>query len=361
MLAKVREAVGRDVLLLTDGNGAFTLPQAVKFGKELEKLDFYCFEVPLPQGLNYAGYDVLTESLTYTRSLVADLSPSVLREHGLVAGLRWLAEWMERHNLRVLMESDADTVSLPYEQAILLFQSVRELLMNSAKHARSDHAWLSVTSAAGALCVTVRDEGAGFDPVSAMEESAETTSKFGLFSIRERMTAVGGSLHIETARGRGTTSVLRLPYCHGLTEPEARQQTVPAPMAVAPARPAPGSPIGVILVDDHAMIREGLQAVLANYADITLLGEAADGEAGVALVRHIQPAVVIMDINMPVLNGIEATARIKQEFPHVVVIGLSVNADAENQDAMKQAGAACLLTKEAAVNELYHAIHANLG
>ena len=100
---------------------------------------------------------------------------------------------------------------------------------------------------------------------------------------------------------------------------------------------------------------------MAKYADIILLGEAADGEAGVALVRHVQPAVVIMDINMPRLNGSEATARIKQEFPHIVVIGLSVNADAENQDAMKQAGAACLLTKEAAVNELYRAIHANLG
>src|SRR5262249_2322140 len=58
-LAKVRETVGRDIRLLTDGNGAFTLPQAVKFGKELEKLDFYCFEEPLPEGQNYEGYDVL--------------------------------------------------------------------------------------------------------------------------------------------------------------------------------------------------------------------------------------------------------------------------------------------------------------
>lgn len=68
-----------------------------------------------------------------------------------------------------------------------------------------------------------------------------------------------------------------------------------------------------------------------------------------------------MDINMPRLNGIQATARIKEQFPHIVVIGLSVNADSENQDAMKKAGAACLLTKEAAVNELYQAIHAELN
>lgn len=63
VMQKIREAVGPDVRLLTDGNGAFTLPQAVKFGKELEKLDFYCFEEPLPQSPNYAGYDELTKSL----------------------------------------------------------------------------------------------------------------------------------------------------------------------------------------------------------------------------------------------------------------------------------------------------------
>jgi len=63
VLAKVRETVGPNVRLMTDGNGAFTLPQAVKFGKELEKLDFYFFEEPLPEAPNYAGYDVLTQSL----------------------------------------------------------------------------------------------------------------------------------------------------------------------------------------------------------------------------------------------------------------------------------------------------------
>ena len=63
ILTKVREKVGGEIRLLTDGNGAFTLPEAVKFGKQLEKLDFYWFEEPLPQGQNYAGYDELTASL----------------------------------------------------------------------------------------------------------------------------------------------------------------------------------------------------------------------------------------------------------------------------------------------------------
>lgn len=63
VLAKVRDAVGPNVRLLTDANGAFTLHEAVRFGKELEKLDFYCFEEPLPQGLDYAGYDEVTAAL----------------------------------------------------------------------------------------------------------------------------------------------------------------------------------------------------------------------------------------------------------------------------------------------------------
>jgi D-galactarolactone cycloisomerase len=63
VMRKIREAVGPDVRLLTDGNGAFTLPEAVKFGKELEKLDFYCFEEPLPQAPDYGGYDELARSL----------------------------------------------------------------------------------------------------------------------------------------------------------------------------------------------------------------------------------------------------------------------------------------------------------
>jgi D-galactarolactone cycloisomerase len=63
VLQKIRETVGPDITLLTDGNGAFTIPQAVKFGRELEKLDFHSFEEPLPQAPNYAGYDVLTHSL----------------------------------------------------------------------------------------------------------------------------------------------------------------------------------------------------------------------------------------------------------------------------------------------------------
>lgn len=84
-----------------------------------------------------------------------------------------------------------------------------------------------------------------------------------------------------------------------------------------------------------------------------------DGEDAVACVERLQPSVVVMDINMPTMNGIEATRRIKQTYPDITVIGLSVQAGEESQAAMMKAGAATLLTKEAAVEQLYKAIQSS--
>ena len=114
--------------------------------------------------------------------------------------------------------------------------------------------------------------------------------------------------------------------------------------------------IRVLLVDDHAMVRQGLRTVLDSYADIEVVGEAWNGQEAVIGTDRLRPAVVIMDINMPKMNGIEATRVIKERHPDIVVIGLSVQVGGENERAMKQVGAALLLTKEAAVDELYQTI-----
>lgn len=124
----------------------------------------------------------------------------------------------------------------------------------------------------------------------------------------------------------------------------------------SPLTPHP-SRIRVLLVDDHAMMRQGLRTVLESYDDLEVVGEAWDGEQAVAETNRYHPSIVVMDINMPKMNGIEATARIKARHPDVIVIGLSVQVGGESTRAMKQAGAALLLTKEAAVDELYRAIH----
>ena len=114
--------------------------------------------------------------------------------------------------------------------------------------------------------------------------------------------------------------------------------------------------IRVLIVDDHAMVRQGLRAVLQSYPNIEVVGEAANGEEGVACVQKLQPAVIVMDIGMPNLDGIGATRLIKIQYPQIAVVGLSVNAPSFHVDAMLKAGAFEALTKDKAVDELYSAI-----
>jgi DNA-binding NarL/FixJ family response regulator len=114
--------------------------------------------------------------------------------------------------------------------------------------------------------------------------------------------------------------------------------------------------IRVLLVDDHTMVRQGLRSILDSYLDVVVLGEACDGQEAVNAVGALRPNLVIMDINMPIMDGITATRLIKTRYPQIAVVGLSVNSDVQNEAAMIEAGAALLLTKEAAVEQLYSAM-----
>jgi len=109
----------------------------------------------------------------------------------------------------------------------------------------------------------------------------------------------------------------------------------------------------VLLVDDHPAVRQGLKELLAVYPDMEVIAEASDGEEAVALAQEFHPDVVLMDVNMPKLNGIEATRRIKQACPDIAVIGLSVATSPQIVDAMQDAGADILLPKETAGERLY--------
>jgi DNA-binding NarL/FixJ family response regulator len=114
--------------------------------------------------------------------------------------------------------------------------------------------------------------------------------------------------------------------------------------------------IQVLIVDDHAMVRRGIRSILEDYPDIRVVGEASDGIEAILLVDQIIPCVVVMDINMPRMNGVQASRQILRRYPNTIIIGLSVNVGSENERAMKQAGALKLLPKEAAGEELYNAI-----
>jgi signal transduction histidine kinase len=186
----------------------------------------------------------------YTRSLMADLTPPIL-QFGLVMSLRWLAEKIRRHNVMVDVHADSVHVELTEDQIGLLFQSVRELLMNVVKHGRTDRARVSVTSDEKEFMIEVSDEGHGFDPsvLSTSLSGHDSVRQFGLFSIRERMEALGGRFELKSSVGQGTRASLMLPCGSKRPDPVS-----PAVLPGVPVAKREGA-VRVLLVDDHAMVR----------------------------------------------------------------------------------------------------------
>jgi DNA-binding NarL/FixJ family response regulator len=117
-------------------------------------------------------------------------------------------------------------------------------------------------------------------------------------------------------------------------------------------------PIRILLADDHKLVRAGIRSLLERLPDVEVVGEASDGREAVRLVEEQRPRIVLMDIAMPLLNGLEATRRLTKAFPEVSVIILSIYSDEEHVYQALRAGASGFLLKGAAIEELDLAIRA---
>lgn len=114
--------------------------------------------------------------------------------------------------------------------------------------------------------------------------------------------------------------------------------------------------IKVLLADDHQIIREGLRMLLNAHDRVEVVGEADNGRKVIAMLRKVMPDVIVMDVSMPELNGIETTARIHKEYPSVKILALSMHADRRFIEGMLKAGASGYLVKDCAATELVSAI-----
>jgi DNA-binding NarL/FixJ family response regulator len=119
--------------------------------------------------------------------------------------------------------------------------------------------------------------------------------------------------------------------------------------------------IKLLLAEDHAIVRQGLQALLKQSEDIEVIGQAEDGQAAVRMTGESKPDVVLMDISMPILNGIEATRQIKKSYPHIKVLILSMHPNEEYIYAALNAGASGYILKQDAHPDLISAIQVVAG
>jgi signal transduction histidine kinase/ActR/RegA family two-component response regulator len=307
---------------------------------------------------------LMDEALAVSRSLTAELSPPIVNGAGWTPALEWLARWMaDKHGLAVALSVEPDAPAGAGDVRVLLYEAVQELLFNVVKHAQAKSASVTLRRGPGdQVQIVVADNGVGFEPAT-VTSAAAGGGGFGLFSIRERLDLVGGRLEVESAPGQGSRFTLTVPLGTPPGAGSSAAGAAPEPV-VPPAGQGPsatrGVKIRVLVADDHPVVRRTLARMLGSEPDIQIVGEAANGERAIELTRHLCPDVVLLDVSMPGMDGIEATRRIQAECPGVQVIGLSMYDEAEKAKAMREAGAVAYLGKTCPADVVIAAIRSSL-
>ena len=316
---------------------------------------------------------LITECLRFTRDLSRSLSPPII-DHGTVPEImEWLGEWYsDKHALSVSTEVVGKPPALDQSLKPFLFKAVRELLLNVVKHSGSDEANITTCWNGKDFKVRVEDGGTGFEPavVVAMLEQPEG---FGLFSIKERLDALGGRLMVERTMSGGARFVLSLPADRlqsverdpaasgGVDANQDSDAEVPdespAMTAAGGASRTTGRTVRILVAEDHKVVRESLIGALRRHHQfIEVVGQAGNGREAISQADRLQPDAVIMDVDMPVMDGIEATRRIKKKRPGIIVIGLSVHEEQAVKRSMLEAGADSYVSKNADIAELVEEI-----
>jgi PAS domain S-box-containing protein len=291
--------------------------------------------------------DLINEAIRFSRELMSDLKPPPVfdkKEFRLV--VEWMAEKMRKHGLKVALEDDRRPKPLGEEIRTILQQSIRELLFNVVKYADVDEARVILTRNDDQLQVIVADKGRGFNADERKLVPVEEGG-FGLFNIKERIDMIGGTFRINSEPGRGTEAVLNVPISlndePGLPDGESTKSGKLAPDLTGQKKSV--RKIKVLLADDHLMMRNGLRKMIEEEDDLMVVAEASNGNEAVQLANETNPDVIIMDVNMPVMDGIEATRQITLKGLSARIIGLSFHESKDVAKALLEAGASTYLTK----------------
>ena len=301
---------------------------------------------------------LIDDALSCTRMVMSDLRPDFVGSgNDLITAITWVAERMRKRGLIVDIHHEAPQIVLNDQILMVTYQSIQELLTNVLKHARTKRAKVFVRCLDANIEAIVIDDGKAFDVSVTKTPCAD--GGFGLFNIRERLHFLGGQLDITSIPGHGTTARIVVP----VSPLSAKGEHEAVPMSTITESYKGEGPtesrrrqVRVVLTDDHQMMREGLRRAIEERGDAEVIAEAGDGERAVQLVRDMLPDVVVMDVGLPKMNGLEATRQIKTEFPNIAVIGFSVSEGSKSEAAMRAMGACAYFSKAGSIEALCEAV-----
>jgi DNA-binding NarL/FixJ family response regulator/signal transduction histidine kinase len=232
------------------------------------------------------------------------------------------------------IQGECRPVAAEVEAAV--FRITQEALSNVRKHARARRVRVVLAYGDRSLRLLIEDDGRGFDPNAPVRPG---DGGFGIEGMRQRAALVGGDIELDSSPGWGTRIRVFVPEAPTCDTDEAP------------------TTIRVLLADDHTLVREGIRRMIDGIGNLALVGEAENGKEAVERALELAPDVVLMDVQMPELDGLAATRRIRAQAPSTGVIILSTNAPDDVVLEAVRAGARGYLLKDVSLDELQEAVH----
>jgi two-component system NarL family sensor kinase len=317
---------------------------------------------------------LVSDCLVYTKQISEEirtlsyvLHPPLLDELGLTSAIRWYTKGFEaRTGIHVEIDVPANFQRLPPDVEVTLFRIMQESLTNVHRYSGSATAFVRILCSDSEVTLAVGDRGKGMrlDSTEAVVSGDTEVLGVGIQGMRERMRQLSGSLDIQSRPNQGTVVTATVPELESKlraeTEGGADRPRDDADLAEVTGAPRSGRK-RILIADDHEVLRRGVRTLLGTESEWEICGEAVDGKDAVDKSAALSPDLVILDVNMPVLNGLAAVRQILRLRPQPKVLVFTVHDSDQTMMEVQATGAHGYLSKAKAQQDLIHAVKALLA
>ena len=304
--------------------------------------------------LDAEAQQTLSESLVLNKEIATEirtlsylLHPPLLDELGLSSAARWYATgFTKRTGIPIDIDVPQEVERLSPDAEVAIFRVIQESLSNVHRYANTSKARLRLSTTTDAIKLEIEDYGKGIQaPRSKAPQESVARLGVGIQGMTERIRQLGGRLEITSSPKRGTLVSAMIPLCSG------QVAAPPASAESASSASVDGSVVAqhqrqqVLIADDHEMLRRGVRTTLQTEPDLEICGEAVNGQDAVDKARELHPDLVILDINMPVLNGLVAVRQILRYCPSTKIVIFSVHDSDQTRQEVRAVGAHGFVSK----------------